>query len=102
MNQPIRMTPSETERKGVTIFRLIFHNGLTIGPSSLKGLWSRALGSEDVSVSRDSAHRGSSSHETYLVRATVRPTNLESVESNLRRLLHDRFGTAHIELRRLV
>jgi hypothetical protein len=101
MREPIRITASDAGCKGVAIFRLIFHDGATIGPSSLKGLWSRALGSDNVSVSRDSARRGLSSNEAYLVRAPACPTNVDSVESRFRHLLHDRFGAAHIELRRL-
>jgi hypothetical protein len=102
MNGPIRIAARELKTTDVSIFRLKFHDGASIGPTLLKRIWSLAVGSEDVSVSRDSARAGLSSHDSYVVRALVRPVDLESVESNLRRLLRDRFSAAHIELRRLV
>jgi hypothetical protein len=103
MDIPIRIAGQRGRQDGVSIFRLKFRDGTSIGPALLKRIWSLAAGSEDVSVSRDSAPHGlSSMHASYIVGAFVLPRNLDEIEANLRRLLQDRLSGTYVELRRLV
>jgi hypothetical protein len=85
------------------IFRLRLRNGVSIGPTLLKRIWSLAAGSENVSVARDAGRPGQASlHHTYVVRAACAPADVATVESNLRRLLQERLSAAHVELTRLL
>ena len=96
---PRRYKPSTM----LPIFRLRLRNGVSIGPTLLKRLWSLAAESEAVSVSRDVGRPGQASvHHTYVVSATGVPYNVAATETNLRRLLQERLSAAHIELTRLV
>lgn len=85
------------------IFRLSLRNGASIGPALLKRLWALATGSEQVSVSRDTARPSHASvHDMYIVSAPSVPGDVATVETNLRRLLQERLLAAHVELTRLV
>ena len=88
-------------RKGefVPIFRLRLRNGGSIGPDLLKRLWSLAAGSEQVGVAR--MPLGPPGAESYVVSAQSTPADVASVEAHLRRLLLEKFSTAHIQLTRL-
>jgi hypothetical protein len=85
------------------IFRIRFRNGGSIGPALLRRIWSLALGSEDVSVSRDEGRpRQTPAYHTYVVSAIAIPRDMKGVETTLRRLLQDRLAVAHIELASMV
>jgi hypothetical protein len=87
----------------VPIFRLKLRNGASIGPSTLKRIWSLAAMSNEVVVSRDQVRDGPASrHNAYVVSCLVPIGELTSIESTLRRLLQQHLSAAHIELTRLI
>lgn len=95
-----RKRPSDSM---LPIFRIRFRNGGSIGPALLRRLWSLALGSEDVSVSRDEGRpRQTPAYHTYVVSAIAIPRDMKGVETTLRRLLQERLAVAHIDLASMI
>ena len=87
----------------VPIFRIRLRNGGSIGPDPLRRLWSIALGSQEVSVSRDEGRPGqTAAHQTYTVSAIAVPRDIKTIEVTLRRLLQDRLAAAYIELTSMI
>lgn len=70
----------------IALFRFTLLSGQSIGPTSLRQLWSRACGTTDVDVGRQSLPGG---RYTYSLYASQQLTNLAAVERRLRLLLEN-------------
>jgi hypothetical protein len=99
------MRPSRSKPAGsmLPIFRIRLRNGGSIGPGPLRRVWSLALGSQNVSVSRNEGRLGRApAYQTYIVSAIAVPSDMKSLETTLRRLLQDHLSVAHIELTSMI
>lgn len=104
MSSPIRIgPPSASSSNRVPIFRLRLRNGASIGPTTLKRVWSTAAGSSDVGVSRETRRFGSARiPHVYVMSGPPHIGDLKSIETRLQTLLQETFAMAHIELTRLI
>lgn len=85
------------------IFRIRLRNGGSLGPGPLRRMWSLALGSQNVSVSRNEARLGHApAYQTYIVSAVAIPPDMKRLETALRQLLQDHLAVAHIELTSMI
>jgi len=95
---PIRAVPAETgaywlsasERpvdKHVPLFKVRLIAGQSIGPQSLRSLWSKACGSNDVSVSRQAVRGGPAEKPNYLLHGRADTADLPAIEKRLRALV---------------
>lgn len=73
----------------VALFKFQLGNGRGIGPDALRSLWSRACGSTDISVSRQTHRNGFGARDTYLLHGSPRLKDLAIVEARLRHLLDE-------------
>jgi len=99
----IHIAPRKGSVHCVPIFRLRLRNGASIGPATLKRLWSIAAASDEIAVSREAIRLGDTRGvHAYVVSGPSHLANLTSVETELRRLLQEALNTAHIELTRFL
>lgn len=75
--------------KHVPLFKLRLVNGQSIGPSSLRHLWSRACHSDNVSVSRQHERMGTQRQSSYLLHGPANMADLHAIEARLRVLVDD-------------
>lgn len=71
----------------VPIFRLRPPRGRSVGPDQLRGLWSNASGSVEVSVGRCAALDGFDASDGYLLHGGAGLVHRPEVEARLRTLL---------------
>ena len=91
---------SQIDREGlhdmdhhIALFSFRLTAAQSIGPNSLRRLWSSACESDNVKVSRVSHGKGGSAH-TYSLCASPRIANLAAIEMRLRRLLEETLPSA--------
>lgn len=73
--------------KHVPLFKLRLNAGQSIGPQNLRTLWSRACGSNNVSVSRQILRGGPADKPSYLLHGPANTADLPSIEQRLRTLI---------------
>ena len=81
----------------IALFSFRLTGAQSIGPGSLRKMWSSACESDNVRVSRVSYGRGGTAH-TYSLCASPRIANLAAIEIRLRRLLEETLPSAAITL----
>jgi hypothetical protein len=87
----------------IPLFQFRLRNGVSIGPSALRRIWSTASGSSEVTVSRELRRIGTErTDHVYSLSGPANLFDLPTVETRLRHLLQDALTQAYIELRRLV
>ncbi len=73
--------------KHVPLFKLRLNAGQSIGPRSLRSLWSKACGSSDVSVTRQTFRTGPTEKPSYLLHGPAGMADLVTIEQRLRDLI---------------
>ena len=81
----------------IALFSFRLTSAQSIGPNSLRKLWSSACESDNVRVNRVPYGQGGLAH-TYSLCASPRIANLAAIETRLRRLLEAALPSAAITL----
>jgi hypothetical protein len=87
----------------VPLFQFRLRNGMSIGPTALRRIWTTASGLNDVTVSRELRRIGTErTDHVYSLSGPANMFDLPMVETKLRNLLQAALIQPYIELRRLI